>query len=146
METNRLFKVKSCSIAARIIAYVLFIVPIAYLAMAMSFIAIAMKQFDYRFIAISQSEGEVAIQILIWLLSALAAASCVYAAKVTWVCFTRFRDTKTFYAFKRATRESRKEMELSKTPNFDDFLEALGDKSPKPQKSILRYVNDLLPW
>lgn len=146
METNRLFKVESCSGRARIIAYVLLFVPVAYLAVATRFAYLAIEQFDHRFIAMSQSEGEVAIQIPIWLLSALAAASCVYAAKVTWVCFTRFRDTKTFYVFKRAMREGRKEMKLGKTPNFDDFLEALGDKSPKPRKGALRRINDSLPW
>ena len=40
-------------------------------------------------------------------------------------------------------------MKLGKTPNFDDFLEALGDKSPKPRKGrkgALRRINDSLPW
>lgn len=147
MRTKILPEIKSCSVAARVIAYLLSLVPIGYLAVAVSFIAIAVKDFDYRFITMSQSEGEVSIQIPVWFLSALAAASCVYAAKVTWACFTRFRDTKTFYVFKRAMVESRKEMKLSKTPNFDDFLEALGDESPKPRKgSMLRLINDRLPW
>ena len=142
MRTSIFSEVKSCSVAARVIAYLLLLIPVGYLAVAVILIAIAIEQFDHRFIAMSQSE----VRIPFWILSVFFAAFCMYAAKVTWECFTRFRDTKTFYVFKRATRESRKEMKLSKTPNFDDFLEALGDKSPKPQKSVLRYVNDLLPW
>lgn len=142
MRTKILPEIKSCSVAARVIAYLLSLVPVGYLAVAVSFIAIAMKNFDYRFITMSQSE----VRIPFWILSVFSAAFCVYAAKVAWAYFTRFRDTKTFYVFKRAMVESRKEMKLSKTPNFDDFLEVLGDESPKPQKSVLRYVNDLLPW
>ena len=144
MRTNVLPEVKSCSVMARIIAYALLFVPVGYLAVAVSFIAIAVGQFNHRFIAMSQS-GEVRIPF--WILSVLSATFCVYAAKVAWECFTRFRDTKTCYVFKRAMKASRKEMKLSKTPNFDDFLEALGDKSPKPRKgSMLRLINDRLPW
>ena len=138
-----MFEVKSCSVEARVIAYLLSLVPVGYLAVAMSFIAIAIKHFDYRFIAMSQSE----VRIPFWILSVFSAAFCVYAAKVTWSFFTEFRNQKTFYVFKRALKRSRREMKLGKNPSFDDFLEALGDKSPKPRKGgILRRVNDSLPW
>ena len=141
METNGLFKVESYSVRARIIAYVLLFVPVGYLAVAVSFIAIAMKQFDHRFIAMSQSE----VRIPFWILSILSAAFCVYAAKVTWSFFTEFRDLKTNYVFRRALK---KEMKLDKTPDFDDYLKSLGEEQeePKDRKSILRRVDYLLPW
>ena len=140
MRTNILPEVKSCSVAARVIAYALLFVPVGYLAVAVSFIAIAVGQFDYRFIAMSQSE----VRIPFWILSAFSAAFCVYAAKVTWSLFTEFRDLQTANTFKRALK---KEAKLDNTPNFDDFLEALGDESPKPRKgSMLRLINDRLPW
>lgn len=146
MKINSLLEVESCSNKARVIAYLLPLIPIAYFAVAVVFVRIAVKHFDYRFIAMSQSEGGISVQIPSWILSVFCATLCVYASKVTWSCFVRFRDTKTFYVFKRAMRKGRKEMKLGKTPNFDDFLEALGDKSPKPRKGVLRYVDDLLPW
>ena len=133
-----LLEVESCSRKARIIAYVLFATPIAYLAMAMGFIAITIDNFDYRFIAMSQSE----VQIPFWVLSAFVAAFCAYAAKVTWAFFTEFRDLKTNYVFRRALK---KEMKLGKTPDFDDYLGSLGEE-PKPRKNILQRVGDLLPW
>lgn len=138
METNGLFKVESYSVRARIIAYVLLFVPVGYLAVAVSFIAIAMKQFDHRFIAMSQSE----VRIPFWILSVFSAAFCVYAAKVTWSFFTEFRDLKTDYVFRRALK---KEIKLDNTPNFDDYFRPLGEES-KPRKSILRKVDYLLPW
>ena len=138
METNRLFKVESYSVRARIIAYVLLFVPVGYLAVAVSFIAIATKQFDHRFIAMSQSE----VRIPFWILSVFSAAFCVYAAKVTWSFFTEFRDLKTDYVFRRALK---KEIKLDNTPNFDDYFRPLGEE-PKPRKSILRKVDYLLPW
>ena len=138
METNGLFKVESYSVRARIIAYVLLFVPVGYLAVAVSFIAIAMKQFDHRFIAMSQSE----VRIPFWILSVFSAAFCVYAAKVTWSFFTKFRDLKTDYVFRRALK---KEIKLDNTPNFDDYFRPLGEE-PKPRKSILRKVDYLLPW
>lgn len=141
METNGLFKVESYSVRARIIAYVLLFVPVGYLAVAVSFIAIAMRQFDHRFIAMSQSE----VRIPFWILSVFSAAFCVYAAKVTWSFFTEFRDLKTDYVFRRALKKCQKEMKLDKTPNFDDYFRSLGEE-PKPRKSILQKVNDLLPW
>lgn len=136
METNGLFKVESYSVRARIIAYVLLFVPVGYLAVAVSFIA--MKQFDHRFIAMSQSE----VRIPFWILSVFSAAFCVYAAKVTWSFFTEFRDLKTDYVFRRALK---KEIKLDNTPNFDDYFRPLGEE-PKPRKSILRKVDYLLPW
>ncbi|MBF1031555.1 MAG: hypothetical protein HXK99_01620 [Candidatus Nanosynbacter sp.] len=138
METNGLFKVESYSVRARIIAYVLLFVPVGYLAVAVSFIAIAMRQFDHRFIAMSQSE----VRIPFWILSVFSAAFCVYAAKVTWSFFTEFRDLKTDYVFRRALK---KEIKLDNTPNFDDYFRPLGEE-PKPRKSILRKVDYLLPW
>ena len=138
METNGLFKVESYSVRARIIAYVLLFVPVGYLAVAVSFIAIAMKQFDHRFIAMSQSE----VRIPFWILSVFSAAFCVYAAKETWSFFTEFRDLKTDYVFRRALK---KEIKLDNTPNFDDYFRPLGEE-PKPRKSILRKVDYLLPW
>ena len=138
METNGLFKVESYSVRARIIAYVLLFVPVGYLAVAVSFIAIAMKQFDHRFIAMSQSE----VRIPFWILSVFSAAFCVYAAKVTWSFFTEFRDLKTDYVFRRTLK---KEIKLDNTPNFDDYFRPLGEE-PKPRKSILRKVDYLLPW
>lgn len=138
METNGLFKVESYSVRARIIAYVLLFVPVGYLAVAVSFIAIAMKQFDHRFIAMSQSE----VRIPFWILSIFSAAFCVHAAKVTWSFFTEFRDLKTDYVFRRALK---KEIKLDNTPNFDDYFRPLGEE-PKPRKSILRKVDYLLPW
>ena len=142
MRTNVLPEVKSYSVMARIIAYVLLFVPVGYLAVAVSFIAIAVDQFDHRFIAMSQS-GEVRIPF--WILSLFSAAFCVYAAKVTWSFFTEFRDLKTNYVFRRALK---KEMKLDKTPDFDDYLRSL-DEEPKPRKGrkgILRRMNDSLPW
>ena len=139
METNGLFKVESYSVRARIIAYVLLFVPVGYLAVAVSFIAIAVEQFDHRFIAMSQS-GEVRIPF--WIMSLFSAAFCVYAAKVTWSLFTEFRDLKTNYVFRRALK---KEMKLGKTPDFDDYLGSLGEE-PKPRKNILQRAGDLLPW
>ena len=138
METNGLFKVESYSVRARIIAYVLLFVPVGYLAVAVSFIAIAMRQFDHRFIAMSQSE----VRIPFWILSVFSAAFCVYAAKVTWSFFTEFRDLKTDYVFRRALK---KEIKLDNTSNFDDYFRPLGEE-PKPRKSILRKVDYLLPW
>ena len=138
METNRLFEVKSCGIAARIIAYALLFVPIGYLAVSVSFIAIAVKQFDHHFIVMSQSE----VRIPFWILSTFSATLCVYAAKVTWAFFTEFRDLKTNYVFRRALK---KEMKLGKTPDFDDYLRSLGEE-PKPRKNILQRAGDLLPW
>lgn len=138
METNGLFKVESYSVRARIIAYVLLFVPVGYLAVAVSFIAIAMRQFDHRFIAMSQSE----VRIPFWILSVFSAAFCVYAAKVTWSFFTEFRDLKTDYVFRHALK---KEIKLDNTPNFDDYFRPLGEE-PKPRKSILRKVDYLLPW
>ena len=138
METNRLFEVKSCGIAARIIAYALLFVPIGYLAVSVSFIAIAVKQFDHHFIVMSQSE----VRIPFWILSTFSATLCVYAAKVTWAFFTEFRDLKTNYVFRRALK---KEMKLGKTPDFDDYLGSLGEE-PKPRKNILQRTGDLLPW
>ncbi len=142
MRTNVLPEVKSCSVMARIIAYVLLFVPVGYLAVAVSFIAIAIDQFDHRFIAMSQS-GEVRIPF--WILSLFSAAFCVYAAKVTWSFFTEFRDLKTNYVFRRALK---KEMKLDKTPDFDDYLRSLGEgqEEPKDRKSILQKVDYLLPW
>lgn len=142
MRTNVLPEVKSYSVMARIIAYVLLFVPVGYLAVAVSFIAIAVGQFDHRFIAMSQS-GEVRIPF--WIMSLFSAAFCVYAAKVTWSFFTEFRDLKTSYVFRRALKKCQKEMKLDKTPNFDDYFRSLGEE-PKPRKSILQKVNDLLPW
>ena len=138
METNRLFEVNSCGIAARIIAYALLFVPIGYLAVSVSFIAIAVKQFDHHFIVMSQSE----VRIPFWILSTFSATLCVYAAKVTWAFFTEFRDLKTNYVFRRALK---KEMKLDKTPDFDDYLGSLGEE-PKPRKNILQRAGDLLPW
>ena len=138
MRTNVLPEVKSYSVMARIIAYVLLFVPVGYLAVAVSFIAIAMKQVDHRFIAMSQSE----VRIPFWILSVFSAAFCVYAAKVTWSFFTEFRDLKTDYVFRRALK---KEIKLDNTPNFDDYFRPLGEE-PKPRKSILRKVDYLLPW
>ena len=139
MRTNVLPEVKSYSVMARIIAYVLLFVPVGYLAVAVSFIAIAVGQFDHRFIAMSQS-GEVRIPF--WIMSLFSAAFCVYAAKVTWSLFTEFRDLKTNYVFRRALK---KEMKLGKTPDFDDYLGSLGEE-PKPRKNILQRAGDLLPW
>jgi len=138
METNGLFKVESYSVRARIIAYVLLFVPVGYLAVAVSFIAIAVEQFDHHFIVMSQSE----VRIPFWILSVFSAAFCVYAAKVTWSFFTEFRDLKTDYVFRRALK---KEIKLDNTPNFDDYFRPLGEE-PKPRKSILRKVDYLLPW
>ena len=138
MRTNVLPEIKSCSVAARVVAYLLSLVPIGYLAVSVSFIAIAMKQFDHRFIAMSQSE----VRIPFWILSVFSAAFCVYAAKVTWSFFTEFRDLKTDYVFRRALK---KEIKLDNTPNFDDYFRPLGEES-KPRKSILRKVDYLLPW
>lgn len=138
MRTNVLPEIKSCSVAARVVAYLLSLVPIGYLAVSVSFIAIAMKQFDHRFIAMSQSE----VRIPFWILSVFSAAFCVYAAKVTWSFFTEFRDLKTDYVFRRALK---KEIKLDNTPNFDDYFRPLGEE-PKPRKSILRKVDYLLPW
>jgi len=142
MRTNVLPEVKSYSVMARIITYVLLFVPVGYLAVAVSFIAIAVGQFDHRFIAMSQS-GEVRIPF--WIMSLFSAAFCVYAAKVTWSFFTEFRDLKTNYVFRRALK---KEMKLDKTPDFDDYLRSLGEKQeePKDRKSILRRADYLLPW
>ena len=142
MRTNVLPEVKSYSVMARIIAYVLLFVPVGYLAVAVSLIAIAVGQFDHRFIAMSQS-GEVRIPF--WIMSLFSAAFCVYAAKVTWSFFTEFRDLKTNYVFRRALK---KEMKLDKTPDFDDYLRSLGEKQeePKDRKSILRRADYLLPW
>ena len=128
METNGLFKVESYSVRTRIIAYVLLFVPVGYLAVAVSFIAIAMSQSEVR--------------IPFWILSVFSAAFCVYAAKVTWSFFTEFRDLKTDYVFRRALK---KEIKLDNTPNFDDYFRPLGEE-PKPRKSILRKVDYLLPW
>ena len=139
MRTNVLPEVKSYSVMARIIAYVLLFAPVGYLAVAVSFIAIAVGQFDHRFIAMSQS-GEVRIPF--WIMSLFSAAFCVYAAKVTWSLFTEFRDLKTNYVFRRALK---KEMKLGKTPDFDDYLGSLGEE-PKPRKNILQRAGDLLPW
>ena len=141
MRTNVLPEVKSYSVMARIIAYVLLFVPVGYLAVAVSFIAIAVEQFDHHFIVMSQSE----VRIPFWILSILSAAFCVYAAKVTWSFFTEFRDLKTNYVFRRALK---KEMKLDKTPDFDDYLKSLGEEQeePKDRKSILRRVDYLLPW
>ena len=141
MRTNVLPEVKSYSVMARIIAYVLLFVPVGYLAVAVSFIAIAVEQFDHHFIVMSQSE----VRIPFWILSIFSAALCVYAAKVTWAFFTEFRDLKTNYVFKRALKKCQKEMKLDKTPNFDDYFRSLGEE-PKPRKSILQKVDDLLPW
>ena len=138
MRTNVLPEVKSYSVMARIIAYVLPFVPVGYLAVAVSFIAIAVEQFDHNFIVMSQSE----VRIPFWILSIFSAALCVYAAKVTWAFFTEFRDLKTNYVFRRALK---KEMKLGKTPDFDDYLGSLGEE-PKPRKNILQRVGDLLPW
>jgi hypothetical protein len=109
--------------------------------MAMSFIAITIKRFDYRFIEMSQSE----VQIPFWVLSAFVVAFCAYESKVTWSVCTEFRDLKTNYIFRRALKKSRKE---EKVPNFDDYLRSLGEEpeEPKDRKSILQKVNDLLPW
>lgn len=139
-----LLEVESCSRKARIIAYVLFIVPIAYLAMAMSFIAIAFKRFDYRFIEIVWNDGGV-VQVPIWVLSAFVAAFCAYESKVTWSVCTEFRDLKTAYIFRRALKKSRKE---EKVPNFDDYLRSLGEEPEelKGRKKVLYYIDDLLPW
>ena len=142
MRINVMPEIKSCSVAARVAAYLLSLVPIGYLVVAVNFIAIAVGQFDHRFIAMSQS-GEVRIPF--WILSIFSAAFCVYAAKVTWECFTRFRDTKTCYVFRRALKKSQKETKLDKTPNFDDYFRSLGEE-PKPRKSILQKVDYLLPW
>jgi len=138
MRTNVLPEVKSYSVMARIIAYVLLFVPVGYLAVAVSFIAIAVEQFDHHFIVMSQSE----VRIPFWILSVFSAAFCVYAAKVTWSFFTEFRDLKTDYVFRRALK---KEIKLDNTPNFDDYFRPLGEE-PKPRKSILRKVDYLLPW
>lgn len=138
MRTKILPEIKSCSVAARVIAYLLSLVPIGYLAVAVSFIAIAAKDFDYRFITMSQSE----VRIPFWILSAFSAAFCVYATKVTWSLFTEFRDLKTAYVFRRALK---KEMKLDETPDFNDYLRSLGEE-PKPRKSILQKVDYLLPW
>lgn len=142
MRTNVLPEIKSCSVAARVVAYLLSLVPIGYLAVSVSFIAIAADQFDHRFIAMSQS-GEVRIPF--WILSLFSAAFCMYAAKATWSFFTEFRDLKTNYVFRRALK---KEMKLDKTPDFDDYLRSLGEKQeePKDRKSILRRIDYLLPW
>ena len=142
MRTNVLPEIKSCSVAARVVAYLLLLVPIGYLAVAVSFIAIAVGQFDHRFIAMSQSSE---VRIPFWILSILSAAFCVYATKVTWSFFTEFRDLKTNYVFRRALK---KEMKLDKTPDFDDYLKSLGEEQeePKDRKSILRRVDYLLPW
>ena len=136
-----LLEVESCSRKARIIASVLFATPIAYLAMAMGFIAITIDNFDYRFIAMSQSE----VQIPFWVLSAFVAAFCAYESKVTWSVCTEFRDLKTNYIFNRALKESRRK---EKVLNFDDYLRSLGvePEEPKERKSILQKVDDLLPW
>ena len=142
MRTNVLPEIKSCSVAARVVAYLLSLVPIGYLTVAVSFIAIAVEQFDHRFIAMSQSSE---VRIPFWILSVFSAAFCVYAAKVTWERFTRFRDTKTCYVFRRALKKSQKEMKLDKTSNFDDYFRSLGEE-PKPRKSILKKVDYLLPW
>ena len=141
MRTNVLPEIKSCSVAARIVAYLLSLVPIGYLAVSVNFIAIAVDQFDHHFIVMSQSE----VRIPFWILSLFSAAFCVYAAKVTWSFFTEFRDLKTNYVFRRALK---KEMKLDKTPDFDDYLRSLGEKQeePKDRKSILRRVDYLLPW
>ncbi len=141
MRVNVMPEIKSCSVAARVVAYLLSLVPIGYLAVAVSFIAIAIEQFDHRYVTISQSE----IRIPFWILSVFSAAFCVYAAKVTWSFFTEFRDLKTSYVFRRALKKCQKEMKLDKTPNFDDYFRSLGEE-PKPRKSILQKVNDLLPW
>ena len=119
MRTNVLPEVKSYSVMARIIAYVLLFVPVGYLAVAVSFIAIAAEQFDHHFIVMSQSE----VRIPFWILSI-------------------FRDLKTNYVFRRALK---KEMKLGKTPDFDDYLGSLGEE-PKPRKNILQRAGDLLPW
>ena len=141
MRTNVLPEVKSYSVMARIIAYVLLFVPVGYLAVAVSFIAIAVGQFDHRFIAMSQSE----VRIPFWILSVFSAAFCVYAAKVTWSLFTEFRDLKTAYIFRRALKKSRKE---EKVPNFDDYLRSLGEEPEelKGRKKVLYYIDNLLPW
>ena len=139
---SSLLEVESCSRKARVLTYALLLIPIAYLAMAMSFIAIAVGQFDHRFIAMSQS-GEVRIPF--WILSLFSATFCVYAAKVTWSFFTEFRDLKTNYVFRRALKKCQKELKLDKTPNFDDYFRSLGEE-PKPRKSILQKVDYLLPW
>lgn len=141
MRVNVMPEIKSCSVAARVVAYLLSLVPIGYLAVAVSFIAIAIEQFDHRYVTISQSE----IRIPFWILSVFSAAFCVYAAKVTWSFFTEFRDLKTSYVFRRALKKCQKEMKLDKTPNFDDYFRSLGEE-PKPRKSILRKVDYLLPW
>ena len=147
MRINVMPEIKSCSVAARVIAYALLFVPVGYLAVAVSFAYLAFQKFDHRFIAMVWNDSGVSVQAPTWVLSAFAAVFCVYATKVTWSFFTEFRNKNTFYVFKRAMKESRKEMKLSKTPNFDDFLEALGDESPKPRKgSMLRLINDRLPW
>ena len=141
MRTNVLPEVKSYSVMARIIAYVLLFVPVGYLAVAVSFIAIAVGQFDHRFIAMSQSE----VQIPFWVLSAFVAAFCAYESKVTWSFFTEFRDLKTAYIFRRALKESRRK---EKVPNFDDYLRSLGEEPEelKGRKKVLYYIDDLLPW
>lgn len=141
MRTNSLFEVKSCSVEARVIAYLLPLVPVGYLAVATRFAYLAIEQFDHRYVTMSQSE----IRIPFWILSVFSAAFCVYAAKVTWSRFVRFRNAKTCYIFKRALKKCQKEMKLDKTPNFDDYFRSLGEE-PKPRKSILQKVDDLLPW
>ena len=141
MKVGSLLEVESCSRKARVLTYALLLIPIAYLAMAMGFIAITIDNFDYRFIAMSQSE----VQIPFWVLSAFVAAFCAYESKVTWSFFTEFRNLKTNYIFNRALKESRRK---EKVLNFDDYLRSLGiePEEPKDRKSILQKVDDLLPW
>ena len=141
MKVSSLLEVESCSRKARVLTYALLLIPIAYLAMGISFIAITIKRFDYRFIEMSQSE----VQIPFWVLSAFVAAFCAYESKVTWSFFTEFRDLKTAYIFRRALKESRRK---EKVLNFDDYLRSLGvePEEPKERKSILQKVDDLLPW
>jgi hypothetical protein len=139
MRTNGLLEVKSCSVRARVLTYVLLFVPVGYLAVATRFAYLAIEQFDHRFIAMSQSE----VRIPFWILSVFSAVFCVYAAKVTWSSFTKFRDLNTSYMIRRALKNKK----LRRTHNFEDyFSRVLGDKRPKPRKSVLQKVDDLLPW
>ena len=105
MRTNVLPEVKSCSVAARVVAYLLSLVPIGYLAVTVSLTAIAVKRFDYRFIAMVWNDSGMHIQAPTWVLSAFAAAFCAYATKTTWSFFTEFRDLKTNYVFRRALKK-----------------------------------------
>ena len=88
MRTNVLPEIKSCSVAARVVAYLLSLVPIGYLAVSVSFIAIAADQFDHRFIAMSQS-GEVRIPF--WILSLFSAAFLYVCGQGDLVLFHRIQ-------------------------------------------------------